>query len=444
MTSVASPTSTSAAVFARFLDVERQARAAATSEELAYCIVNDSQPLFGFRHAALIINGRVRAVTGVTQPAPHAPFVAFIERACTQLQAADKDRFKQCSVIEATQLDEQSRSDWQTLSAPEALWLPLNDRQGKPFGAVWLAREQPWHNADRVLAEQLGDAFSHAWLALEPQTARWRPRRTSWRIVVPLLLILACLFIPVRQSVLAPAEVVPYQGRVVAAPLDGVIQSFVVQPNQSVHQGDVLVRFDDTTLKAQADVAERALNVAEAEYRASSQRAFQDADSKARLDFLAAQVAQKRAERDYATALLGRAEIRADRDGIAVFADANRWAGKPVRTGERLMELADPMLATLRIELDVGDAIQLQQNAPITLFLDSDPLTPHAAQLERIAYESEQTPAGNLAYRLDGRLINAPPRIGLRGTAKLSGEYVPLAVYLFRRPLAMIRQAIGL
>ncbi|WP_392431359.1 efflux RND transporter periplasmic adaptor subunit [Yersinia sp. HM-2024] len=444
MTSVASPTSTSAAVFARFLDVERQARAAATSEELAYCIVNDSQPLFGFRHAALIINGRVRAVTGVTQPAPHAPFVAFIERACTQLQAADKDRFKQCSVIEAIQLDEQSRSDWQTLSAPEALWLPLNDRQGKPFGAVWLAREQPWHNADRVLAEQLGDAFSHAWLALEPQTARWRPRRTSWKIVVPLLLILACLFIPVRQSVLAPAEVVPYQGRVVAAPLDGVIQSFVVQPNQSVHQGDVLVRFDDTTLKAQADVAERALNVAEAEYRASSQRAFQDADSKARLDFLAAQVAQKRAERDYATALLGRAEIRADRDGIAVFADANRWAGKPVRTGERLMELADPMLATLRIELDVGDAIQLQQNAPITLFLDSDPLTPHAAQLERIAYESEQTPAGNLAYRLDGRLINAPPRIGLRGTAKLSGEYVPLAVYLFRRPLAVIRQAIGL
>lgn len=58
------------------------------------------------------------------------------------------------------------------------------------------------------------------------------------------------------------------------------------------------------------------------------------------------------------------------------------------------MELADPMLAALRIELDVGDAIQLQQDAPITLFLDSDPLTPHAAQLARIAYKSELTPAG--------------------------------------------------
>ncbi len=172
-----------------------------------------------------------------------------------------------------------------------------------------------------------------------------------------------------------------------------------MQPNQAVHKGDLLVRFDDTTLKAQADVAERALNVAEAEYRASAQRAFQDTDSKARLDFLAAQVAQKRAERDYANALLSRSEIHAERDGIAVFADAERWVGKPVRTGERLMDLADPASVSLRIELDVGDAIRLKPDAPITLFLDSDPLTPHGALLDRIAYESEQTPAGNLAYR---------------------------------------------
>lgn len=437
------PTSVSTATFARFLDLERQARAANSTEELAYCIVNDSQPLFSFRHAALVINGKVRAVTGVTQPAPHAPFVAFVERTCTQLSSVGEKALAQCRVIQASQLDEQSRKDWQALSAPEALWSPLNDRQGNPFGAIWYAREQPWQSTDQVLAEQLSGAFSHAWLALEPQTPRWR-RRARWKIIVPALLLLACLFIPVRQSVLAPAEVIPHQGRVVAAPLDGVIQSFTVLPNQSVRQGEVLVRFDSTTLKAQADVAERALNVAEAEHRASSQRAFQDADSKARLDFLAAQVAQKRAERDYANALLSRAEIRAERDGIAVFADATRWMGKPVRTGERLMELADPALTALRIELDVGDAIQLQQEAPITLFLDSDPLTPHAALLERIAYESEQTPAGNLAYRLDARFTDTPPRIGLRGTAKISGDYVPLAVYLFRRPLAVIRQAIGL
>ena len=154
-------------------------------------------------------------------------------------------------------------------------------------------------------------------------------------------------------------------------------------------------------------------------------------------------LAQKRAERDYARELLSRAEVRAERDGIAVFADAERWTGKPVRTGERLLELADPQQAELKIELDVGDAIGFASQAPVTLFLDGDPLTPHQAILERAAYESEQTPSGNLAYRLDARFTDAPPRIGLRGTAKVYGENVPLAVYLFRRPLAAIRKAIG-
>ncbi|TYL41856.1 efflux RND transporter periplasmic adaptor subunit [Dickeya sp. ws52] len=435
------PPVSSERIFARFLDIERQARSADAAEALAYCIVNDSQTLFGFRHAALVINGTVRAVTGVTQPAPHAPFVAFIERACVQLQRAQ--RHEQCVVVEAAWLDQQSRNDWLALSAPEVLWTPLKDRQGRLFGGIWYAREQPWQPAEQLLVEQLAHTFSHAWLALEPQPV-WRRTRRRWKLAVPLLVAVGCLFIPVRQSVLAPAEVIPLNGRVVAAPLDGVIQAFAVQPNQGVRKGDLLVRFDDTTLKAQADVAERALNVAEAEYRASSQRAFQDTDSKARLDFLAAQVAQKRAERDYANALLGRTEIRAERDGIAVFADAERWTGKPVRTGERLMDLADPASVSLRIELDVGDAIRLEPNAPITLFLDSDPITPHGALLDRIAYESEQTPAGNLAYRLDARFNGEPPRIGLRGTAKISGEYVPLAVYLFRRPLAVLRQSVGL
>ncbi|SLM64749.1 MULTISPECIES: efflux RND transporter periplasmic adaptor subunit [Dickeya] len=427
-------------VFARFLDIEHQARAASNAEALGYCIVNDTQALFGFRHAALVINGRVRAVTGVTQPAPHAPFVAFIERACAQRNEA---QLPTCGIVDAMTLDEHSRADWQALSAPEVLWSPLKDRQGRVFGGIWYAKEQPWQPAEQILAERLAQAFSHAWLALEPQRV-WQRTRWRWKGALACLVLTGVLCIPVRQSVLAPSEVIPFNGQVIAAPLDGVIQSFAVRPNQTVHKGELLVRFDDTTLKAQADVAERALNVAEAEYRASAQRAFQDSDSKARLDFLAAQVAQKRAERDYATALLGRAEVRAARDGIAVFADDERWIGKPVRTGERLMELADPASVSLRIELDVGDAIHLPPQASVTLFLDSDPVIPHRATLVRSAYESELTPAGNLAYRLDARFDDVAPRIGLRGTAKLSGDDVPLAVYLFRRPLAVLRQSVGI
>ncbi|GLZ85638.1 hypothetical protein Pres01_16890 [Metapseudomonas resinovorans] len=427
-------------VFALFLGLQQQARQKTSTEQLAFAMVNDGQALFGFRHAALLIAGKVRALTGISLVEPNAPFVAFVERAAAQLLG--QDRLSATAAIEAESLDEQSRADWQALSAAHACWVPLKDRHGDVFGGLWLAREHPFNDAELALSTQLGDTYAHAWLALQPRKPwrlRW-PKRKLLAIAGGLCLL---LLIPVRQSVLAPAEVVPQGGRVVAAPLDGVIAEFLVKPNQSVAAGDLLVRFDATSLKAQADVAERALGVAEAELKANTQRAFADAESSARIDLLAARVEQKRAERDYARQLLARSEVRAERAGIAVFADAERLTGKPVQTGERLMQIADPAQAELRIELPVGDAIALQPGAEVALFLDSDPLNRHAARLERAAYEAQSTAAGQLAYRLDAAFSDAPPRIGLRGTAKLFGDRAPLAYYLLRRPLAAARQSLG-
>jgi hypothetical protein len=428
-------------VFAQFLELERQARSARTVEQLAYHMVNDGQALFGYRHAALLISGKVLALTGISVVEPNAPFVAFVEQACAQLQA--RAALNSACCVDIQGLGAQQQADWQSLSAGEVFWLPLPDRQSSPFGGLWLAREQPWNDAEQALLKHLVDTYAHAWLALQPRKP-WRVRWPKKKLLVVVGALCLSLLVPVRQSVLAPAEVVPLGGRVVAAPLDGVIAEFLVEPNQAVVVGDVLVRFDATTLKAQADVAERALGVAEAELKTNTQRAFADAESSARVDMLAARVEQKRAERDYARQLLARSEVRAERAGIAVFADTERLTGKPVQTGERLMQIADPDQAELRIELPVGDAISLAAGAEVALFLDSDPLNRHDARLERAAYEAQSTAAGQLAYRLDAAFIAAPPRIGLRGTAKLFGDSAPLAYYLLRRPLASLRQSLGL
>nr|WP_218176184.1 HlyD family efflux transporter periplasmic adaptor subunit [Pseudomonas gingeri] len=417
-------------------------RAARTTEQLAYSLVNDGQALFGFRHAALLIAGKVRAVTGVSSVEPNAPFVAFVEQAVAQIFKLE--RAKPATVVPMDAFSASVREDWQSLSATQVFWLPLLDHKGEVFGGIWFARDNPWNPSEQVLLAQLGDTYSHAWLALQPRRP-WRLRLTRKRQVLLVALALLSLLIPVRQSVLAPAEVVPLAGRVVAAPLDGVVAEFLVKPNQAVKTGDLLVRFESTTLKAQADVAQRALGVAEAELKANAQRAFADAESSSKIDLLAARVEQKRAERDYAAELLKRSEVRAERDGIAVFADAERWTGKPVQTGERLMEIADPSQAELRIELAVGDAIALESDAEVALFLDSDPLQRHSARLERVAYEAQSTAAGQLAYRLDAGFTDSPPpRIGLRGTAKIFGQRAPLALYLLRRPLAGLRQSVGL
>nr|WP_318381470.1 HlyD family efflux transporter periplasmic adaptor subunit [uncultured Enterobacter sp.] len=428
-------------IFARLLQLERLARQAENSETLAWSMVNDSQSLLGFRHAALLIDGRVRALTGVSVPDPHAPFVAFTERAARQVAA--QGQADNVTVVIAAWLDEQTRQAWQSLSAAHALWVPLKNRRGERVGGLWFARDTQWQEHELLLAGPLAECWAHAWQALAPRRS-WRARRLKTKVLALVVVVLVALLIPVRQSVLAPAEVVPLGGQVVTAPLDGVIAQINVRPNQVVKKGFLLAQFDSTVQKAQADVAARALGVAEAELRSGAQRAFQDAESKARLDLLAAQVEQKRAELAWAQDLLQRSDVRAGRDGIAVFADADQLVGKPVSTGERLMAIADPQQAELKIELDVGDAIDFPADADVTLFLDSDPLVRHDARLTRVAYESALTAQGSLAWRLDARFIDKAPRIGLRGTAKVYGERVPLALYLLRRPLAALRKAVGL
>lgn len=428
-------------LFAQLMALQRQARAAASSDALAYAIVNDSQPLFGFRHAALLIGGRVRALTGVSVVEPNAPFVAFAERVCRECETGEPSMAPQ--VVERERLGEASRADWQALAAPHVCRVPLAGRGEAPFGVLLIGRDTPWQPPELALLGELGDCYAHAWRALEPR----RPWRLRWplrrRLALAGALSLA-LLVPVRQSVLAPAEVIPRDGQVVAAPLDGVVAEFLVKPNQPVDKGQVLLRFDATSIKAQADVAERALAVAEAELKANAQRAFVDAESSARTDLFAARAAQKRAELEYARELLERTEVRAERGGIAVFADDQRWIGKPVQTGERLMQIADPAEAQLRIDLAVADALDFDTGTEVALFLDSDPLGRHAARLQQLAYEAQALPGGQLAYRLDARFEDAPPRIGLRGTAKLYGERGPLVAYLLRRPVAALRQAIGL
>ena len=121
------------------------------------------------------------------------------------------------------------------------------------------------------------------------------------------------------------------------------------------------------------------------------------------------------------------------------------WAGRPVTVGERVMEIANPSQVKISVEQAVDDAIALSDNARVRVFLDADPLNAIEAKLTSAAFHAEPTPDGNLAYRADVRIADGTtPRIGLRGTAQLYGETVPLYFYLFRRPISAVRQSLGL
>ncbi len=443
-----------AVVFSTFLGLERQARRAPSLDALQFVLVNETRRLLPYRQAVFASGNaaagfRVEAVSGVAVPDRSAPFLRWLVRVFEH--GARSGLLAATGVVRPEALAPAERDEWTEWSAAECLACPFTTAEGELVGLLWLSRDEPWSDSETVLAGQLADGYAHAWLALAGgrgrRLASGRARRVRhWgrRALLALpLLLLAALAIPVPQSVLAPGEVVPRDAAVVAAPLDGVVESFAVTPNQAVAAGDLLFRLENTRLRSERDVAERSLEVAEAELQRARQGAFADRESGAQVALLEARVRLREAELAFAEERLERVAVSAPEAGVAVFADANDWIGRPVQTGERILQLADPARVELRIDLPVDGAIALPEAAPVELFLDADPLHPLAAHLQRASYEAEPGPSGSLAYRLIARFESATPRIGLHGTAKVFGETVPLGLYLFRRPLASLRQAVG-
>ena len=447
---MAAPAPGPSSPFSTFIQLESTAREAETVEALAATMVNEPRRLLPYRQAALLTRDdagavRVEAVSGVAVLETDAPMVSWLARAGRAV--LEGEQAARLHVVAPEDLPPPLREEWSAWMPARVLWCPLKSRDGLAFGALWLSREEPWQEPEAVMIDRLAGCYGHAWLALVGRRRSLLPDQARRPLLIgaPLAVVLA-LLIPVRQSVLAPAEIVPVKPVVVAAPIDGVIARFQITPNQSVSAGQALFSFDDTTLKAQAASAERTLGVALAELRQSTQGAMIDRKQAEKVALDEAQVRLRRTELDYARDLLGRITVTAERAGVAVFTDENDWIGRPVVTGQRILEIADPGHTELNVEVPVRDAIVLTPGAPVDLFLDVEPLSPKPAILTSASYEAEMTPAGTLSYRVRASFPDdlPPPRIGLQGTAKIYGERVALGLYLFRRPLSALRQWLGL
>ncbi|TQK04775.1 efflux RND transporter periplasmic adaptor subunit [Herbaspirillum sp. SJZ107] len=446
---------------ATLLDLAHRARHAGEAVELDFLAVNGSHALAPYRQAALWFEDRgVCALSGVVQIEANAPYVQWLGRLVAALQQDGQAR-----ALGAAEVAPELAQEWADWLPAYALWLPIAPgAQGHPArGGLLLARDIPWLDSELPLLTEWADILRHAWtartppLALSPLALRARLRRRRaheaaqrlpwWRRRVPqvALAIAALLCVPVRLTVLAPGELVPANPAAIRSPLEGVIAAIDVKPNQAVKKGDPLFHFDQAQLESRDAVAAQALATAEAEYRQALQQVLADGKSRNQLAVLQGKIEERRAEAGFVHGQLERSTVLSPRDGIALFDDAGEWSGRPVGTGERIMRIASPRDVEVEAWLAVGDALPLESGAPLKLYLASSPLDPVTATVRYVAYEAQARPDGSYAYRVRARLDgDTGQRVGLKGTAKLSGAWAPLAYWILRRPLAAMRQMIGL
>lgn len=441
------------------LELEKRARAAASPDALGFLMVNDTHMVVGYRQAAFWRadkgggSGRLQALSGLATPDPDAPFtrritelVAPFATGATRLEAPRAFDLAGFAEAAAPKRAEEARA-FLAAHLPGRLALVPLLRGDETLGLLLLAREEPFGPAETQVLGHLADAYAHAWHALvgaPRRRVRVTRKRLAWALGVAAAL--AVLALPVRQSVLAPAEIVAQDAALVRAPVDGVVETIHVEPNAAVSAGDLLVTLDGHELAARLEIARQQLAVADAELRQARQQAVFDDRSRARIAVLEGRREQHAAEAAFVEETLGRIRMTAPRDGIAVFDDVSDWEGRPVALGERIMLVADPGARALEIALPVADAIVLEPGADVSFFLNIDPADPVGATLVRAGYRASPTPEGVMAYRLRADFAEDDPRlrIGLRGTAKIHGERTILALYLLRRPIAAARLWLGL
>jgi len=442
-------------VLATFLQLERQARHAESAERFGFIVVNETHHLLRYDQAVLwktlsADKLAIEAISGVSVVSTEAPYIEWLKNILKEQMSGEKAG--QCHTVSSNDISESAQKDWNEWIGSDALWCPLLTTQGKLYGGLWLTRSSgEWHPSEQALLGRIADAYTHAWQALDRQSTRspWLPRinlKSGRNRIALIAALLAALMLPVRQSALAPAEIVPLDPVIVTSPLDGVISDIHVQPNSPVRKGDLLFSLDDTTLRNAHLVAIKSADVAQAEYLRAAQKAFSDETSKSELAMLRAQVEVKDAEVRYTSELLEKVEVHAGRDGIAILTAVNDWIGKPVVVGEKVITLADPGQTEIQIWLPVDEAINLEIGAEVKLFLNIDPTHPRSGTLRQTSYEPQVTPDGNLAFQLKAGFdqLDNQPRVGLTGTGKIYGKRVLLISYLLRRPFSALRRFTGL
>ena len=444
----AGPSPENRQAFEVLLQIEAEARRAATVGELAFLAANETLRLSRARQI-FVLSGkasgfRIASVSSIGQVERNGLRILWIESVVAALSAdAGLDAPREFTLPAYGDADPAEAGSY---PFRYLRWLPFKLRDGHVFAGMLMAREIPWNEADDLVTARLAETYAHAWAALAG------PRRLKRKIAVKPTLAAAAFglailaIFPIPLTVLAPAAVASIGPRIVAAPLDGVVRDIAIEPNQTVAKGDVLLTMADTVLRNELAVAERDVAVASAGLKRIGQAAVGDPKMRSELALARTELDLATAKRDYARDLFERSTVRAPASGIAIYTEKRDWIGRPVSTGERIMEIADPARLELRIDVPVADAIVLAEGAKVRAFLDSDPLRPVTATVRQVSFEARRIEDNSLAYRVYASVeaANEAMRLGVHGTAQIAGDRVALSYYLFRRPIAAIRQWVGL
>lgn len=432
----------------------------ASRDELPFIIANETRQLLAYRQSALwTVQGgepRLAALSGLAMPDMQSPYVAWMQKFAKWRLAKHADgepggeRMPAAAIALPALAVAEGTPSW---LAEWAEWIPGYGLEAVLFGPggwvcgyVCLFRDTEFTESEAALFGHLAENYGDSLGGSQMRPGFRAGKMNFWRMagVAVALLFIAAMLVPRPQTALAPAEVAARRPALVRAGVEGVVESFLVEPNQEVREGQPLLRLEDTQLRTRLAVAEKAAEMARTELRQLQEAALHDAKAKPRLPLARGRVEQLEAEAAYVGSLLERVVATSPMNGVALLDNPDEWLGRPVGLGQKIMMVADPGDVMLEIFLPAAETMPLSSGDELLFFPNIAPASPLRARIVFVGYRAVDTPGIGLALPLRAEFVGTEqPMLGLRGTARLHGEPLPLGLIILRRPIMAVRQWLG-
>ena len=431
------------------LSLQRLAQEAQNFDALGHVITNETLQITPYKQAVLWSNSglspKLTAVSGNAQMDDKSSYalalIKLIKNAAFKAPSSDD------TVIIFTPNDLTPHSEhW---NASHAALLIFKTPKDGILGGLWLERDAKFAQGDVQLLSELTQSYTHAMALLQLRdrslisSALKNLRKAPSHIILALILI---ALIPVKLSITAPAEIIAFNPAIVSAPYDSKIDKVLVKPGDLVSKGQVLLQMDQLELSARMNIVAQELDVARANLSRLRRESLASPEKKIELKKLEFNIAAKQIEFKYAKDQMQRAEITSPANGIAIFSDASSLQGKPVRMGEKIMQVANEKDSEILIRVPVHAMIPITKEASTKFFLNVSPLSRHSAKIYSIGYQASADNDGLLSYKIHAKPDENTPdiRIGWKGTAKIYSDWSILGYAMLRAPLASLRQLLGI
>ncbi|MEC7552139.1 MAG: HlyD family efflux transporter periplasmic adaptor subunit [Pseudomonadota bacterium] len=412
-------------------ELEREIREAPNTSALAKVITVRSQAVLGFKDAVFCAGSsaqkmRAQAASNSDLVDPSSPVLTWVEELCALHSSQLENGI---NFVASPDNDIKGKN----LLPKHILFVPLQSKNQGLLGCLVLTRTAKFSQNDILFINHLAGTIGHA-LAIFSR----KPNpildigmaRLATFIVVTLFLLSV---FPMHLTTLAPAEVVAYQPEIIKAPIDGVIDEITVTPNTHVGPGSLLARLNNHNLKAvYDDVAQKTLL---AESRISNPQGKRVSEE------LRSDLEKSRARMESAEERLLQTDIRAETSGIAIVKAPGEWIGRPVKAGEKILEIANPKEVELVLKIPAEDADLISQNSKVRIFLDRRPFSPLTANVKKSSLVPENSKSNGTYYTFRARFDEGVPlpTIGQRGVARVYGERASLLFFIFREQMKFYR-----